>query len=477
MAQGDLKGSLSLTGASVGTSNALTGSVSVAVGDLVFVGFAQQTALTASGTTDNLGNTYSAVNAGTDAGVVTGRAFYSRVTVAGTLTTVTVAATSSTNDFAGIADVYEGPFDTSPLNANPANGSNDLTSPFTCPATGSLNMSHQMVVCCVMHDNNVALTATSPNLKGGEANRANAAVVIGHKLVSSTSTTSPEFTGTNPAANVLITASFRANLLPSLVTDSDSFFTPTVTPGAVDIGPSLYSDADTFFAPTVAATYDITPSLFDDADTFFAPTVSQDAGSQNITPSLFDDTDTFFAPTVTPGAVDIAPSLYTDSDTINAPTVSATYDLTPSLYSDTDQFFAPTVSATVDVSPSLYADTDTFFAPAVSPGAVDITPSIYADADQFFAPTVSGEGGTQALTPSLYIDADSFFAPTVAHQDVTLSPSLYLDDDIFFPPAFTGGSVARLPTRSGTERVNLATDVRQNNATDIRSNTQTERRD
>ena len=46
----------------------------------------QQTSLTVTAVTDNLGNTYSATNAGSDNGNITGRAFYSRVTVPGTLT-------------------------------------------------------------------------------------------------------------------------------------------------------------------------------------------------------------------------------------------------------------------------------------------------------------------------------------------------------------------------------------------------------
>lgn len=430
MALGGLKGTLSLTGPSVGSSNALAGSVSVAVGDLVFVAFAQQTALTASSVSDNLGNSYSAINVGTDAGVVTGRAFYSRVTVGGTLTSVSVAATSSTNDFAGLAAVIEGPVQASPLNANPANGSNDTASPFTCPATGSLSMSHQVVLCACMHDNNVSLSATSPNLLAGEANRANAAVAIGYQLVSSTSTISPEFTGTNPAANVLITASFRADLLPSLYSDSDTFFTPTVTPGAVDLAPALYADSDSFNTQTVSATYGLTAPLFDDVESFFSPTVEQSgAGSQDLQPSLYSDAETFFSPTVAPGVVDLAPSLFSDADSFFTQTVAATYDLGAALYSDADQFFAPTAAATYGLLPSLFADAETFFSPSVT-ATYDLAPSLYADTDSFFSATVSG--GEANLQPALYQDGDAFFSPTVGAGPVDLQPSLFTDAETFF---------------------------------------------
>ena len=98
MAFGDSKGSLTANVGSVTNPTNLTWSVVVAVGDLVFVDFGQQTNLTATDTvTDNLGNTYVAVNAGTDAGSVSIRCFYTRVTVAGTLTQISVPATASTS--------------------------------------------------------------------------------------------------------------------------------------------------------------------------------------------------------------------------------------------------------------------------------------------------------------------------------------------------------------------------------------------
>src|SRR5215471_10153473 len=109
MALGDLKGTLTGNGNSVTNPSDLSGSVAVNVNDLVVVVFGQQTNLTATGVTDNLGNTYTAQNAGTDAGTSTGRAFYSIVTVSGTLTVCHVAASASTNDYAGIAGVFEGP--------------------------------------------------------------------------------------------------------------------------------------------------------------------------------------------------------------------------------------------------------------------------------------------------------------------------------------------------------------------------------
>ena len=208
MAFGGLLGTLTGNGNSVGATNALSGSVVVKVGDLVFVCFGQQTNLTATGTTDNLGNTYSAQNAGTDAGAATGRAFYTVVTAAGTLTTCTVAASSSTNDYAGFVAVIDGPFTT--IDANPANATADTTSPFTCPATGTLAQADEVVMCWIASDGSASWSATSPNLKAGQANNStNIKVTIGYQAVTATTTVSPEFTGTNPTVDALGTCSFK----------------------------------------------------------------------------------------------------------------------------------------------------------------------------------------------------------------------------------------------------------------------------
>lgn len=214
MAFGDLKGTLAGSGPSVTNPSNLTGSVSVAVGDLVLAFFSQQTNLTASGATDNLGNSYSAQNAGTDAGTVTGRLFYSRATVAGTLTTIHVAATASNNDYAGIAGVLEGPVASPPIDKNPANITADLTSPFNCPATGTLSQANEIVIAWIAAFGAVAggtWAATSPNLLAASANLdANCLAALGYQAVSSTSSVTPVFTySTNPTADALGTCSFK----------------------------------------------------------------------------------------------------------------------------------------------------------------------------------------------------------------------------------------------------------------------------
>lgn len=61
-------------------------------------------------------------------------------------------------------------------------------------------------------------------------------------------------------------------LSPSLVTNNQTFYAPTATPGPVTVSPSLYTNNQTFYAPTATQTSGQTvyPSLFTNTNIFFA---------------------------------------------------------------------------------------------------------------------------------------------------------------------------------------------------------------
>jgi hypothetical protein len=139
--------------------------------------------------------------------------------------------------------------------------------------------------------------------------------------------------------------------------------------GAQTLTPSLYSNAQSFFAPTVSVgAVSLAPSLFTDGQTFYAPTVSQ--GVQVLTPALLTNSSSFYVPVVSVGAVALSPSLLTNTQTFYGPTVTqAGQALSPSLYSNSQSFYAPTVTVgAVDLTPELFTSTSSFFVPYVSDG-------------------------------------------------------------------------------------------------------------
>jgi hypothetical protein len=238
MAFGDLKGTLTGSATSVGTSIAATGSVSVAVGDLVFAMIAEQAAISSTVCNDSIGGAaYTAISAGLDAGsTVTGRAFYKRMTSAATLTSVTFTTNGGANNAVALAAVIEGPFDASPLDTNPTGITNDNTTPYTCPSTGTLVQVQEVVLNFVVHTGNVTLTATSPNTKSVQLNTATIlTAAIGRQVVSATTAVAPAWTSSaTPTESAYNTVSFKQDLLQ------------TLSPGAI-------SDGDTLSAPALSA--------------------------------------------------------------------------------------------------------------------------------------------------------------------------------------------------------------------------------
>lgn len=291
MAFGSLKGTLSGNGPSIGTSNAITGSVAVVAGDLVFVAFMQQTNLTATAATDNLGNTYSATNVGSDPGSLTGRAFWSLVTNAGTLTGISVAATSSTQDYVGVAAVIEGVFASSPLDANPANIVNDLTSPFVCPATGTLSQADEVIMSWAAYQGGGDdWAADSPNLKAIRTQESNRSAIIGYQLVSSTSSVAPAFSHANATGiDVLGTSSFKKASL-------NAVFTGTVT--------ATFSQTGAFGSRSALA--GTTPIVFDQSGDFVGGSATGDANFTGTITTAFSQTGALAATSIHAGTAAFA---------------------------------------------------------------------------------------------------------------------------------------------------------------------------
>jgi hypothetical protein len=385
MAFGALKGTFEAAATSPGTGFAATGSIAVSVGDLVVV------ALGSRGTggnpitfTDNLGHNYTE-ETNSDA---TSRCIYPawvRITTAGTLTSVSFSQTSDAGDKAMVVGVFEGPFDaTDPLDVVLPGNTADTAEPWPCPATGTLAQADELIIGMIVHGNGIVegqYTATAPfsmveqeSSNGTSAN--SCAIGMCYQVVSATTTQTPQFeqnTASSTQGTSRYTLSFKKGdltqaLTPSLVTNSQTYHTPTVTPGAVDVSPSaLITDGDTVFAAAVAQSSPLTQdAIFVDGETVFAATITTLA---TILPDLVSDADTVFSATVTPGAVDLTPSLVSDADTVFSATITATAALLPSLVSDDDTYYTHVLdqeAGATDLQPSLVTDGDTVY------GGVDI---------------------------------------------------------------------------------------------------------
>lgn len=415
MAFGSLKGALtgSLASITASANNMTNAGISVSVGDLVFAVVGQQTNLTTTGCSDNLGNTYTAVDAGTDAGAVTARAFYARVTTAGTLTTVTAAATASSNDFAGVAAVIEGPFATSPLDAHPANITSDITSPFNCPATGTLAQADEVVIGWGAANQNTSWGSVEPNSVAANANQStNVKVVVGYQAVSATTSVVPVFTAaSNPTQAILGTASFLKDLTqaltPGLFTNINlTFVPPTVAFGPLTAG--LVSNSVTFYAPSVSVLgLSLLPPLFiNQSGTGGLPV--------GLLLSLTGGSSAFFQPSVANTPLSVGAPLFTNSSTFFSPTGGQ--GLTPGVFnattggaagsplglllvvtSNASQFFQPAITQALGIAPDgAVTNAQTFYAPTLTTSTMALSAGLVSNAQTFYGPTLAGGSPSQS---------------------------------------------------------------------------------
>src|SRR5262245_7228897 len=211
---GTVLGVFTFTANSIVSSNVATlssGSGVVQAGDMVFAWFVEQTSLTATAVSDNLGHTYTAANAGVDAGTVTGRPFYARMTANGTLTSLTGSATASADNVAFMGAAIVGPFDyPTTIAANPAMITSDTTSVFTTPATGVLTQATEAVIIYGCANYGTAWNATSgASLIVDLATQTVAKGAMGIFLSANTSSASAGFSAAgNPTNCILGIASF-----------------------------------------------------------------------------------------------------------------------------------------------------------------------------------------------------------------------------------------------------------------------------
>lgn len=219
-----------------------------------------------------------------------------------------------------------------------------------------------------------------------------------------------------------------ANLSPSLLTNSQVFYSPAVTPGAVSLAPSLFSNTSTFHAAAVTqggAPQELTPALLANAQTFYSPAVT--AGSVTIAPALLANAQIFYSPDVTAGGVSLQPGLLSNAQIFHAPTV---------VQEDGPQY----------LTPGLLTNAQTFHAATVSVGGVSVAPGLLTNAQTFYAPTVTQGFASQELAPALFGNSQTFHAPIVTPGGVVLAPEIVVNLQTFYAVVLSGADLLKLPT-------------------------------
>lgn len=229
--------------------------------------------------------------------------------------------------------------------------------------------------------------------------------------------------------------------------NSQTFYGPTVTKGAVTLTPALFTNTQTFHAPfltkellteeqdfgLVTATPDVYFALglvtessdytndFGDLDT--------GAATQNLTAALFTNTNTFYGPTVT-ATYALTATRYDNEQTFYGPTVTTAYALTAARYDNEQTFYAPTATANYPLVAARYDNEQTFYAPSVTTNNA-LTAVRFDNTNVFYDATVTS---SYALTADRFDNTNTFYDPAVTYT-YALTAARFDNENIFYEPA------------------------------------------
>lgn len=229
------------------------------------------------------------------------------------------------------------------------------------------------------------------------------------------------------------------NLQPTRLDNTQDFFSPTVSPGAVTLSPALYTNDQTFFAHEVVQAggpQDLQPGLYTNTQTFYTQAVSS---TYALTPAIYDNAQTFYGPTVSAGPVTLLPGLYGNLQTFYvAAVVPGAIALTAARLDNAQTFYGPTVTQggpSVNLQPPLLTNAQTFYAHTLTAQAPVLSAPLLTNAQTFFGGQVNLRIGP---APAPEINTNQFFAPTVNRGAVTLVQASRFDNAQFFYPPFVG---------------------------------------
>lgn len=142
---------------------------------------------------------------------------------------------------------------------------------------------------------------------------------------------------------------------PYLDDSADTFYGPTVTPGAVTITAPLLTNTNTLYAMSVA--YAITtPYNNDSADTLYAPTLA--VGAVTVTLPLLTNSSTLYGQTLT---LNVTVPFLTNTNTLYDQNVA--YAMSLPIISDSDTLYQPSVA--YNIAPPYLTNSQTFYGPTL----------------------------------------------------------------------------------------------------------------
>lgn len=194
-------------------------------------------------------------------------------------------------------------------------------------------------------------------------------------------------------------------LVPARFDNSNTFFAPTITTGAVTLAPSLFTNTNTFYSPVVTLDTDqvLVPARLDNTNTFFAQTIT--TGEVTLVPDRLENTNQFFAATVTPGVIVLEPDRLDNTNEFYGPAVTVgDVTLEPPFFTNVNQFYTAIVSGVAypTVGRPISDTSNTGWLPSTGVDLYPMVDEVVPDALDYIYATSVGAVCELALNPTAY---------------------------------------------------------------------------
>lgn len=383
------------------------------------------------------------------------------------------------------------------------------------PANFNPGTSAARIWICSRHGDGLTVATVAPTNYGnlqsrGAGGASGASTNTAERSLTASSDDPGTFTSSTEQWVCLTVAAEEAvttqTLTPALFTNTQTFYAPTVAPGAVALTPGLLSNTNSFHAPAIA----VNPAGPNSPSTVTSELVNFETASWSGTGNAAASDDAYA--TVSLGIGDLSYALrctnfgFTSDDIPSGATIDgilvevevsqdgdAVSAVSPLVYSGsqlgggfaglgssagnagftpdgTDTYWplgGPTDLGNDTITQAMVVDSsfgiDVYFSAGIGIGSnvsVDhvrmtvyytdvgggtqtLTPSLVTNSQAFYAATVGR--GAVGLAPSLATNNQAFYGPTATTGAVTLSPSLQTNTQTFYAPMLTAGAVGLTP--------------------------------
>jgi hypothetical protein len=241
------------------------------------------------------------------------------------------------------------------------------------------------------------------------------------------------------------------------ISSAESLGTVTLLHGNANIQPTSIASAEAFGNPSLVSTALILPSAIGDPGGFASGPFDSDAFETQfgnlrlvvsvlttaIVPTAIPSAESFGTPTLLAGGVVVSPSSISTAEAVGSHTLKATANILPSAIQSVEAVGIPTFIATSNIIPTAIPSAETFGTPSLLAGGVLIQPVAISSTEVVSTPVLKT---SVSILPSAIGSAESFGTPSLVTGGVLIQLTGVASAEVFGAATLLHGNVNIQPT-------------------------------